>query len=106
MTERTTTSPLPAAIQRWRDQVREDYGICDAPGLALLDQAALALHRAEQARALLAAEGLVLRDRFGQIKPHPANVIVRDAEASFRAALKDLQLDLEPAKPVGRPAGS
>src|SRR5690554_1800037 len=98
--------PLPAHLARWRNQVRDDYEISDAPGLALLDQAALALHRAEQARALLAAEGLVLRDRFDQIKPHPANVIVRDAEASFRAALKDLQLDLEPAKPVGRPAGS
>jgi len=97
--------PLPPHISRWRDRVRMDYGIEDAPGLALLEQAALALHRADQARELLARDGLVTRDRFGQPKPHPAAVIARDAEASFRAALRDLQLDVEPARPVGRPPG-
>lgn len=100
------SDPLPTHIKRWRDQVRKDYAIEDAPGLALLEQAALALHRAEQARELLAKEGLVTRDRFDQPKPHPAAVIARDAEASFRAALRDLQLDLEPARPPGRPPGT
>jgi len=106
MTKRKqAVDPLPAPIKAWRDRVRADYGIDDAPGLALLGQAALALHRGEQARAMLAAEGLVTRDRFNQPKPHPAAVIARDAEASFRAALRDLHLDLEPTRPVGRPAG-
>lgn len=105
MAERQPHDPLPTHIAQWRDQVRRDYGIEDAPGLALLEQAALALHRAEQARELLAKEGLVTRDRFDQPKPHPAAVIARDAEASFRAALRDLQLDVEPARPVGRPPG-
>jgi len=85
--------------------VLTDYSIEDAPGLALLEQAATSLHRAEQAREMLAKEGLVTRDRFDQPKPHPAAVIARDAEASFRAALRDLQLDVEPTRPVGRPSG-
>lgn len=106
MAKRPPHDTLPAHIAQWRDQVRKDYGIEDAPGLALLEQAALALHRAEQARELLARDGLVMRDRFDQPKSHPAAVIARDAEASFRAALRDLQLDLEPARPVGRPPGA
>lgn len=106
MAKRPPANGLPIHIARWRDRVATDYGIQDAPGLALLDQAALALHRAEQARDMLAREGLVTRDRFDQPKPHPACVIARDAEASFRSALRDLQLDVEPARPVGRPPGS
>ena len=106
MAKRTPAAdPLPTHIRAWRDKVRVDYSVEDAPGLALLDQATLALHRAEQARAMLAKEGLVTRDRFDQPKPHPAAVIARDAEASFRAALRDLQLDVEPTRPVGRPPG-
>lgn len=105
MAKRPPANGLPTHIERWRDKVRTDYSIGDAPGLALLEQAALAMHRAEQARAMLAQEGLVTKDRFSQPKPHPAAVIARDAESSFRAALRDLQLDVEPARPAGRPPG-
>lgn len=74
--------------------------------LARMDRyGALALDRGEQARALLSRDGLVQPDRFGQPKPHPGCVIVRDAESSFRSALRDLRLDVEPARPVGRPPG-
>ena len=93
----------PAAT--WWEATRAEYSIDDAAGLALLNQAAQALDRADAARTLLEAEGLVVRDRFDQPKPHPASVIVRDAEASFRSALRDLRLDVEPSRPPGRPAG-
>jgi len=106
MAKQPQHNPLPTHLRAWRDQVATDFAIVDAPGLALLEQAVLALHRAETARALLDAEGLTLPDRFGQPKPHPAAVIVRDAESSFRSALRDLRLDLEPARPVGRPSGT
>lgn len=99
------TKDLPKHIRAWRDALAADYAITDPAGVALLDQAAEAAHRAEQARELLAKEGLVLRDRWNQPKPHPATIIARDAEASFRSALRELRLDLEPARPVGRPAG-
>ena len=103
----TPTPPASAsdAAAAWWRSVREEYGIDDAAGLALLEQAALALTRAEQARELLAREGMVTRDRFDQPKPHPATIIVRDAESSFRSSLRDLRLDAEPARPVGRPSG-
>lgn len=89
----------------WWRATQDEYGIADSAGLALLEQAARALDRAEAARALLAKDGLVQADRFGQPKPHPGCVILRDAEASFRSSLRDLRLDVEPARPVGRPPG-
>ncbi len=103
----TLTPPagLSDAASTWWQSVRDEYGIADPAGIALLNQAAQALDRADAARTLLDAEGLVVRDRFDQPKPHPASVIVRDAEASFRSALRDLRLDVEPSRPPGRPAG-
>ena len=107
---RNPTMKPPAGIgdaaAAWWRSVQDEYGISDSAGMALLEQAALALDRAEQGRALLARDGLVQPDRFGQPKPHPACVIVRDAEASFRSALRDLRLDVEPSRPVGRPPGA
>ena len=70
----------------------------------LLETALVAWDRLEDARQTLAAEGIVLKDRFGQAKPHPAAAIERDARQGFLAAMKSLNLDLEPLKGVGRPA--
>jgi glutathione S-transferase len=47
-----------------------------------------------------------MADRFGQPKPHPLLATERDARAQFLAALKALNLDLEPLRDrVGRPGG-
>ncbi len=45
-------------------------------------------------------------DRFVQRKPHPLLAAERDARAQMLAALKALNLDLEPLKDRGRPPGS
>lgn len=94
----------PAARRLWRSLVTE-YGITDAGGLVILHEGLKAYDRAERCRALVDAEGETVRDRWGQAKPHPALAGERDARAQWLAALKALNLDVEPAKSPGRPPG-
>ncbi|MDE2456678.1 MAG: P27 family phage terminase small subunit [Burkholderiales bacterium] len=79
------------ARQLWQ-RLQAEYGIDDSAGLALLRAAAEAFDRSQQARALIAQEGLMLPDRFGAPKPHPAVAIERDSRTQLLAALRALKL--------------
>jgi P27 family predicted phage terminase small subunit len=65
----------------------------------LLTSAAEAWDRASGARELLEAEGIVVTDRFGQPKPHPATTVERDARGQFVAFVAKLDLSETPAGP-------
>lgn len=97
---------LPAtARDLWRNLQRE-YGIADQAGLTLLTTAARAFARMEEARRLLDKDGCVTRDRWNQVKSHPAAQVERDSRAGLLAALRALHLDVEPIRDsVGRPPG-
>jgi P27 family predicted phage terminase small subunit len=87
-------------------RLQTEYGIADQGGLAALELAVRAFARMEEARRLLDAEGVVVKDRWGQSKPHPAAQIERDARAGVLAALRELHLDVEPIRDrIGRPPG-
>ncbi len=73
-------------------RLRADHVIDDAAGLSLLRAACESHDRAQQARKLIADEGLTSIDRFGQRKPHPAVTIERDARTQMMAALRALRL--------------
>src|SRR5690349_1051000 len=90
------------ALNMWK-QIQSEYQIIDQGGLIILTAACESFDRMREARALVEAEGMTIEDRFGQKKPHPAVVIERDARAAMLAALKQLNLDMEPLKTVGRP---
>jgi P27 family predicted phage terminase small subunit len=93
------------ASRLWR-AVTEEWEL-DPAALVLLDAACRSLMRARQAQALLAKEGLVLRDRHGQARPHPAAAVERDAHGMMLRFLKGLGLDLEPLHvQLGRPGGT
>jgi phage terminase small subunit len=97
---------LSPAARRWWTRLRAGYGIDDDGGLAVLTEGAWAVHRAEEAKAIVDAEGLVTHDRWGQSKPHPAVATERDARGAVLRALKQLNLDLEPLRNgPGRPSG-
>ena len=108
----TTRKPKPpaglsTATAKWWQALRDEYDIDEPAGLSLLESAACAWDRALQARAAIEAEGLSVKDRFGQTKAHPLCTVERDALATFRAALRDLNLDLEPLRDrPGRPPGA
>jgi phage terminase small subunit len=94
---------LREADDLWRVVTRD--WLLDEAALAVLATACRALTQDLQAAALVAKEGLVVRDRWGQAKPNPAVAIRRDAQSTFLRAMKELGLDLEPVGPVGRPPG-
>jgi len=94
---------LSVAAAAWFIVMRDEYSIVDAGGLSLLAAAADAWQRAGEARALIAKDGAVVRDRFDQFVQHPAVRIEHGARSQLLAALKQLRLDVEPLQPPGRP---
>lgn len=61
----------------------------------LLLAAAKQLDRLTEARAIIAKEGLVYKDRWGAPKPHPAVAIERDATTVFLKCQREMSLDIE-----------
>lgn len=93
---RTTKDEAPAhlsaeARKMWHAMFAE-FELSDAAGRALLRAACEAFQRAEEARAAIAKDGAVLRDRFGQEKVSPWCAIERDARGQMVAALRALRL--------------
>ena len=83
----------------------QEYQIDDAAGTKLLEIAGRALDRLFQAQDILKREGIMIRDRTGGTKMHPACIVEKDARAHFLQTLKALNLDIEPLKAIGRPGG-
>jgi hypothetical protein len=84
----------------------EEYALDDMAALAILTAGLEAYDRAQGAKSLLDVDGPVVEDRWGQKKAHPAASIERDNRAAFLAALRQLNLDVEPLRDgPGRPGG-
>src|SRR5881628_3488522 len=78
------------AKKLWQD-VLEGWQL-DPAALVILDSACRALMRVRQAQARLDRDGLVVRDRFKQEKPHPCATIERDAKQTLLRSLRALNL--------------
>lgn len=106
----STPSPpkgLSREACRWWRRLSGEYEIGDDAGRLILATALEAFDRMREAQAILAADGLSIKDRFGQVKAHPICVVERDSRAQMLAALKALNLDIEPLRHnPGRPGGS
>jgi P27 family predicted phage terminase small subunit len=84
----------------------DEYGIADSGGLALVTTAAECLDRMRAAQALIKKHGECFEDRYGGLKANPACKIELDSRNGMLAALKMLNLDVEPLRDrPGRPAG-
>jgi P27 family predicted phage terminase small subunit len=81
----------------WKAIVAE-YELEDRAGLLLLQTALEAFDRMREAQAAIADKGALTEDRWGQLKSNPACVIERDSRSAMLAALKALNLDLEPLR--------
>ena len=92
----TITEPprhLGAEAKRLWRELLDEFVLDDAAGLALLQTAVEAWERAQDARKTLKREGVIITDRFGQLKAHPAGAIERDARGQFMAAMRALKLE-------------
>jgi phage terminase small subunit len=81
----------------WRD-VALEYSVDDSGGLALLEIACTALDRMRAAQRAIKRYGVVIPDRYGGRRLNPACALERDSRAGFLAALRALNLDLEPLR--------
>lgn len=100
----------PASLSKeaatWWTKFTTEYEISDEAGLLLLQTGLEALDRLREAQKAIKKDGAQVADRFGQMKAHPLLPTERDSRAAMLAALKSLNLDLEPLRDgPGRPGG-
>jgi P27 family predicted phage terminase small subunit len=95
---------LSAASRRWYRQVADEF-VLEAHHLKVLQAAAEAWDRMQQAQREIAVRGLLIEDRFGVPKANPAVNIERDARTAFLRAVRELDLDLDPPKELPRVVG-
>ena len=97
---------LSTEARRWWRRLVNEYAIEDEAGVLILQTALEAHDRMRDCQRAITQDGASIKDRWGQVKPHPLLSAERDARAAMLAALKALNLDLEPLKDrPGRPAG-
>lgn len=95
-------SHLAPETRRWWRSVVENYEL-EEHHRKLLTLAGEAWDRACQARRLIADEGPVFHDRFGQPRRHPAVGIEEQCRVQFARILRELDLDGDPHPDVRPP---
>lgn len=87
----------------WRS-LHTEWIIAEPGSIAILVVGLESYDRSQAARKILDRDGLTIRDKFNQVKVHPLCAVARDAEAAFRAALRQLGVDKAPDEnPPRRP---
>lgn len=98
---------LSAEARRWWDRIASEFDIGSDHGPLLLQTALESFDRMRGCQARIEQDGVVLADRFGQLKSHPLLAAERDSRAQMLSALKQLGLDIEPPSQfTGRPPGT
>lgn len=82
---------LAPDTRKWVRSILDDFDL-ESPEIRLLILTATAWDRAEEARKLIATEGLTIIDRYGSPKAHPAVSIERDSRISFFRGVRELAL--------------
>lgn len=85
---------LSKDARAWWRQVSTTYEL-EEHHLRLLRLACESWDRADQARRILAREGVTYRDRFGKPRKHPAVSIEEQARLQFARLLRELDLEAE-----------
>jgi P27 family predicted phage terminase small subunit len=85
------------------ESVVEDFEI-EGPALTVLQACCEAFQRMQEARGAIDRDGALVKNRFGELRPHPALNVERDARAGFLRAWRTLNLETAPPLPPGRPA--
>lgn len=89
--------------RKWWKSVVEEWEL-DEHHVRLLTLAAEAWDRCQEAREILAREGLTYTDRFGQPVSRPEVAIEKDSRIAFARLLRELDLDSEPMQESRPPA--
>jgi P27 family predicted phage terminase small subunit len=103
--KKSTPKKLSAEARRWRKKIIESFELDDDAGMLLLQTAMEAFDEMRRAQNQIAQDGAVVKDRFGQLRQHPAALNLRDSRTAMMRSLKALNLDIEQPGPIGRPPG-
>lgn len=97
---------LSTEAKAWWTRLHREFDLEDEAAAFLLESALKSFDRMNEAAALVTKHGVVVVDKFGQLKTNPATTVERDSRAAMHAAFKQLNLDVLPPQKPGRPAGS
>jgi phage terminase small subunit len=101
--KRSPKAPSSENAREWWRSCLEAY-VLEDHHLRLLQLAAESWDRCQEARIILARDGVVFTDDRGNVRAHPAVSIERDARLAFARLLRELDLDVElPSEPRARP---
>jgi hypothetical protein len=84
--------------------IMSEYAITDGGGRLLLQQIAETVDEIASEAAIIEAEGRMIKGKFGRI-PHPLLRHQTSLRAFVARAVRQLGLDVEPVRPIGRPPG-
>jgi phage terminase small subunit len=98
----TTTAPVPpgdlgATGKALWVKLARAYRVDDEHGQTVLALGCRAADREEACRRQIKRDGVSVRDKWGQIKPHPLLAAERDARSQVLAALRALSLPIPEA---------
>jgi hypothetical protein len=94
---------LNQGSRRWFEKMTEIWAF-GQDEVELLAQAATQLERIEQARASIAEQGPLIQNRYGNMVASPAVEVERRASETFARLVRQLKLEREPRRRVGRPS--
>ena len=98
---------LSAEARDWWQRITTEYSLDDDAGRLLLQTALEAFDRMRECQKAIAEDGMIVRGSTRQPRSHPLLTVERDARSQMLAALKSLNLDLEPLRDrPGRPVGA
>jgi P27 family predicted phage terminase small subunit len=86
---------LSREARSWWNRIVSGW-VVDTPGLLILESALEAFDTMRRAQEQIRVEGQTVKDRFDQLRAHPAVAIERDAKGVLLRHLKSLGLELEP----------
>jgi len=98
----TAPSHLKPATRTWWQSVVSRWEL-EPHHVRLLTLAAETWDRGQQARALLARDGLTTGSKSGGLRTHPAVRIEADCRVGFARLLRELDLDVAPPAESRRP---
>jgi phage terminase small subunit len=93
---------LAAPTKRWWQEIVAAFEL-ESHHLRILQLAAESWDRAQQARRVLAKEGLTYLDRFKAPRNRPEVAIERDSRLAFARLIRELSLDVNPPAEVRKP---
>lgn len=89
---------LSPAARSWFSRVCKEYSL-DETGEEIVRMAAELRDRAEHAREIVARDGGIINDRFGQPRENPAAKLERDSKIAFARLVRELGLASDESEP-------